>query len=156
MSIQICKAAQENVKDLIDLNYKLFLHDLPSDKYLFKDWPYSESGNSYFNKSISDDKYCALVAKDNDKVIGYLVGYIWDHCDYRPILTAEIDNMLVLEEYRGRGVGKALIDEFKKWCKTNDVVDMIVMTYTNNINTLEFYKKNGFEDLSVRLHQSLE
>lgn len=156
MSIQISKATSEDVNELIDLNYKLFLHDLPSDKYLFKDWPYSESGKSYFNKAVSDEKYCALVAKENDKVIGYLIGYIWNHWNSRPILIAEIDNMLVLDEYRGKGIGKSLIDEFRIWCKTKDVVDIFVMAYTQNKDALEFYKKNGFEDLSVRLHQSLE
>lgn len=156
MNIQITKATQDDVKDLIDLNYELFLHDLPYDKHLFKNWPYSESGKEYFSKSVVDEKYCALVAKDESKTVGYLVGYIWNHWDSRPVKTAEIDNMLVLDEYRGKGVGKLLISEFKKWCKTNEVEDMFVMTYSGNDEAIRFYKRCGFEDLAVRLHQGLD
>lgn len=155
MEITIEKALEQDVPEIIKLNYQLFLHDRPYDEKLFLDWPHSEDGKKYFDKAVTNEKYCALLAKTEGQIAGYLIGYIWGHWDSRPVKSAEIDNMFVVQEHRGKGIGKLLIAEFKNWCKAHDVVDLIVMAYKDNTGAIEFYKKSGFEELSTRLHQAI-
>ncbi len=96
-----------------------------------------------------------MVALKDDKVIGYLAGMIWEKWVSRPVVTSEIDNMLVLDEYLGQGLGSTLIKQFISWCKKKKVKSITVMAYHNNNKAINFYQKNGFKFLSSRLQIKL-
>lgn len=70
---------------------------------------------------------------------------------YTEVQYGEINNMLVKDEYRGYGVGKSLINNFKKFCRTNNINNMKVMASYKNRNAIDFYHKNGFEEFEVTL-----
>jgi len=55
-----------------------------------------------------------------------------------------IHELLVLEEYRGKGVGKMLIEKAKQTARELNCRAVVLETQTNN-SAIEFYKKQGFE-----------
>ena len=59
--------------------------------------------------------------------------------------------MLVKDEYRGYGIGKSLINNFKEYCKTKDISNIKVVASYKNKNAIEFYRKNGFEEFDITL-----
>lgn len=54
-----------------------------------------------------------------------------------------IDALLVLEEYRGKGYGRALFEELKKEAARMGGVRMEWLCLTWNSPSMEFYRKNG-------------
>lgn len=54
-----------------------------------------------------------------------------------------IDALLVLEEYRGKGYGRALFEELKKEAARMDGARMEWLCLTWNTPSMEFYRKNG-------------
>lgn len=64
--------------------------------------------------------------------------------------------MLVIEEYRGTGVGKKLIDNFKEYCKSQNIDNIKVVASFKNKNAINFYRKNGFEDFDLTLTMKIE
>lgn len=71
-----------------------------------------------------------LVAKEKDTVIGYVrVTPTWDHIN--------ISEIAVVEEYQGKGIGTALIDEVLQYSKG------LPLTVKTNVG-VGFYEKMGF------------
>lgn len=68
--------------------------------------------------------------------------------DGRPIGTARIDKkgkigrMAVLREYRGRGVGRKMIEVIMDWGRSNGMTDFHLSA---QIGAVGFYKEMGFE-----------
>ncbi|MGE8203967.1 GNAT family N-acetyltransferase [Heyndrickxia sp. NPDC080065] len=65
-----------------------------------------------------------------------------------PIL--EIKNIAVIESYRGKGIGKKVIEELKKIAKINGYQSMIVGTANSSIDNIAFYQKCGFRMDSIK------
>ena len=145
MEVKIRRAEEKDLKDIQKLNLELFKHDSEFDSTFNMNWTFSEEGKNYFLDKIKNE--FAIVAEIDNKIVGYLVGGESEIHSYRKIKKiAELDNMLVLEEYRGKSIGKKLVDAFLKWCKDNNFERISVEASTGNEKAIRFYKKMGFKD----------
>ena len=146
MNKLIRKATLEDLKDIQSLNNDLFkLEKANYDTTLIPNWPLSDKGKEYFTDLI--ENHYVIVATEKEEIIGYLAGSINEKGSYTEIQYGEIDNMIVKDEYRGSGIGKELINNFKEYCKSNGINNIKVMASYKNRNAVEFYHKNGFEEL---------
>jgi ribosomal protein S18 acetylase RimI-like enzyme len=154
MDILIRKANSEDLKCVQELNYKLFELEYNNfNSALNRKWTFSEKGESYFKELIEDGTI--WVAEDNNKVIGYLAGSIKRKPAYVTKTLAELDNFYIDEEYRRRGIGKKLVEEFKKYCILQGIEEIEVTTNCKNINAREFYKNNNFDDFEITYKMNL-
>ncbi len=149
-NIEIRKALLDDLEIVRSLNNELFkLEKENFDSTLVENWPLSEDGKQYFEDLISN--HYVIVAKKNDKIVGYLAGSINEKGSYEEIQYGEINNMLVDNNFRGLGIGKLLIDKFKQYCKDNNINNLKVVASAKNIKAIEFYKNNGFNDFDIAL-----
>jgi len=149
-NIIIRKATIEDLSIIQELNNSLFkLEKENYDSTLVNDWPLSEEGKEYFSDLILN--HYVIVATLNNNIVGYLAGTIEEKVSYVEVQYGEINNMLVKDEYRGYGVGKLLINNFKEYCKSNNISDIKVVASYKNKNAIEFYHKNGFEEFDLTL-----
>ncbi|MBD3253115.1 GNAT family N-acetyltransferase [Candidatus Pacearchaeota archaeon] len=146
MDIKIRKAVEDDVKIILEFNQELFDYEYENfDKTLDCQWP--PNNKNYFKNSINKDNSVALVAVDGKKVVGYLVGCLAESEDYRKISKiAEIDNMFVISEYRNKGVGSFLCEEFFNWVRSKGIRRAKVIVSAKNESAIAFYKKCGFSD----------
>ena len=153
-NILIRQATLEDTKAIQKLNHKLFkLEKEFYDPTLMTDWPLSQSGKEYFENLISNE-YVIVATKDNT-IIGYLAGSINEKCSYSSVRYGEINNMLIEAEYRGKGIGKTLIDSFKKYCSDQNIQDLKVIASAKNKKAIGFYQKQGFNELDITLTMSI-
>lgn len=94
---------------------------------------------NWFN---SPNKY-SLVAVTQNKIIGF--------CDYgesrRPqFAPGEIYSLYVLPEYKGYGIGKALILKAMEHLTSGNLSPFIVTTLEVNTPARKFYEKLGFKE----------
>lgn len=157
IEIKIQKATIENLRDIQNLNLKLFEKEYKEyDKLLNCNWTFSEEGTQYFKDKILQKNNCSLVAVEKDKVVGYLVGGVTKGETYRNLpKMAELEDTFVLEEYRNLGIGTKLYEEFVKWCKSNGVKIITVQATAENNKAINFYRKNGFKDYTLVLEHKL-
>lgn len=155
MNFKVRRATLGDLKTIQKFNHDLFLHDYKYDRALDNNWTFSKDGDRYFRKAITNKRYLTLVSTKKDDTVGYLIGYLWNRWNYRPVKTAELDNMLVVGSARGRSIGSALVSEFIKWCKKRGAKSVLVMAYQGNEEAIRFYRQNQFDDLSVRLERKL-
>jgi len=157
MDVKIQPASIDNLIDIQELNRKLCTKEYKEfDPTINKDYPIQEEGEAYFKERILQDGGCALVAIVDNKVAGYLVGAIIEPESYRNVAKiAEAENMFVLEEFRGLGIGAKLLQEFFTWCKSKDVKRIRTIASAQNARAIEFYKRAGFLDYDLILEKEL-
>lgn len=154
MGIVIRKATQEDLKAIQELNYKLFELEYNNfDPDLNMNWTFSQTGENYFKKSI--ENATVWVAVSDNKVIGYLAGSIEKMPAYTTKSLAELDNFYIDEEYRRQGIGKRLVEEFKKYCINKGIEEIKVTASAKNTNAKAFYQNNGFDEFEVTYKMKL-
>ena len=154
-NIIIRQATIDDLEKIQNLNYELFKLETENyDTTLIVDWPLSNDGKKYFEDLINNEY--VIIALNNANVIGYLAGTINEKVSYEMIQYGEINNMLVDNNYRGTGIGKKLINQFKEYCKSKDINNLKVVASAKNSNAIEFYRKQGFEDFDITLTMKME
>ena len=149
-NVIIRKASLEDLSIIQQLNNSLFkLEKENYDSTLVNDWPLSEEGKEYFLDLINN--HYVIVAELDNNVVGYLAGSIEEKGSYVEIQYGEINNMFIDDKYRGNGIGKLLINNFKEYCKSKEISNIKVVASYKNKNAIEFYRKNGFEEFDITL-----
>lgn len=82
-----------------------------------------------------------LVALDSEteQIVGYLQLVDTDQAD-----VFELKSMAVDEAHRGRGIGRALVDEAVARCQSSNGRRLIVATAAADTGNLRFYQRMGF------------
>lgn len=109
------------------------------EKNCFEDYWSKDS----FKKELSNNLAKYLVAKIDNKVVGY-VG-IWFVVD-----EGHITNVAVHEDYRGQKIGDYLIKELVQVCKNNKIISMTLEVRASNVVAQNLYKKYGFKMAGIR------
>ncbi len=92
-----------------------------------------------------DNKKCLLMAKDGDKRVGFIYGYL-QPLDGKKENIAQIDALYVDEHYRHLGIGQKLISEFSNWAKEQNANKIEINVMEQNIGARKLYYKVGFKD----------
>ena len=85
-----------------------------------------------------------FVAEINGRVAGYIHGSDYD-CTYMPPLK-NILALGVLEEYRGRGIGRMLVAELEAWAKAGGCAGVRLVSGYNRTEAHKFYLRCGYAD----------
>ena len=153
---KIRKAKLSELKTIQDLNKALFESDSDKDAELNMNWPY-EDGKEYFEGAIKGTTGVCFVAEENGEIIGYLAGSIKKVVpSFRPVRRSEVENMLVKEEYRSKGIGAELMAAFIDWSRSNGIKYVFVQAYSSNTGAINFYKKQGFDPYSAELELTID
>jgi ribosomal protein S18 acetylase RimI-like enzyme len=74
----------------------------------------------------------------DEKVVGFMEFHIVDND------TVKIGDIVVLPEYRNKGIGTELLNYSKKFCKNNGFTKLTLGMIDDNIMLKKWYIKNGF------------
>ncbi len=92
-----------------------------------------------YNPIINDYTFI-LVFKENDKYVGFLIYQLLYE-------AAEIIDIFVLDEYRNKGIGKALIN---KMLENKQIEKVTLEVKKDNKNAIMLYNSLGFKPVSIR------
>lgn len=104
------------------------------------DIPWSKES---FENELKNKLAMYLVAKVEEKAVGY-VG-VWKIFD-----EGHITNVAVHPDYRGQGIGKALISELLYLCRKEDINSLTLEVRKSNIVAQNLYKSFGFIEEGIR------
>ena len=114
-------------------------------------WSYCEVLSGTVTKKQYPD-FDGALAEDYIKGNGrgaYLV-YVEEKCVGQILLSkswnkyAQIEDISVAQEYRGQGIGTALIKKAEEWAENNRLSALSAECQDNNILASRFLQKNGF------------
>lgn len=97
-------------------------------------WSKSEIGKELNNKLA---KY--FISVIDNKAVGF--GGMWIIAD-----EANVTNIAVHPDYRGKGLGKQILSSMIEYCKDNKVTDMTLEVRASNIVAQNLYSSFGFKE----------
>ena len=92
---------------------------------------------------ITEPDFIFLVSEYNNEVVGFCCGGLARDENYP--FKYELRALYVLPQFQTKGIGKALINEFKKKINNNP---FYLYALKSNINAHNFYKKMGGTELA--------
>lgn len=101
--------------------------------------------NNFYESVILKEETCIFLAEENNKIIGYIYGFICNEGNTVNNLTSLLDAIYVEEDYRNKKIGDKLIREFKNWCDLKNVKYIKVNVYIKNEYAIKLYEKHGFK-----------
>lgn len=99
--------------------------------------PPAEYMRPRFERGIDDPKRLSLVADADGEVVGYL------HGDFELAGVVEL-GMAIESEWRGRGIGAALLDRCITWSTEHGAHKVMLQVWPHNSAAIALYKKAGF------------
>jgi len=97
---------------------------------------------AYMRTFLSDDRHYLIAAYADDTPVGFILGYRLHRVD-GPRSMMLLYEVGVLEQYRRRGIGRALVDELKRLAEENGCLKMFVATETSNGPAMALYRSAG-------------
>lgn len=97
-------------------------------------------------------KFSAFLSQFEGRYVGYIT-YYFTYSSFLALPTLFIEDIFVLEEYRGRGVGKKMFSFLKQVAKREGCgrIEFTVLKW--NRSAQEFYEKNGAKRLDWHLYR---
>lgn len=104
--------------------------------------PVIEAGDKMFNDFLDNDKFKILVAEEEGRVIGIATFYLF------PVLRrgnfrVQLEELVVDKNQRGKGIGTALVESVKDWCKNNNISTLRINSQVANPDAHKFYENLG-------------
>lgn len=132
------------IKELWERNRKYHENITKDFGFLYSDIIFEDRISSF--ESFDEDNIKITIAIDDkdSKVIGYCISTYEQN-------KGEIQTIHVLEECRGLGVGKRLINLHISWLKLKKCNSIVLSVDCNNSNTIEFYKSMGFGENIIEM-----
>jgi RimJ/RimL family protein N-acetyltransferase len=120
-----------------------------------EEFPDLEGEKAYIQAALEDDAAFQIAAIHAGRFIGTL-GFHGGR-NFRNRHTAEL-GMMVASDWRGRGVGAALIQCALDWARTHPLIEKVCLSvYDGNVPGRALYRKMGFEEEGrLRGHIQLE
>jgi ribosomal protein S18 acetylase RimI-like enzyme len=66
-----------------------------------------------------------------------------------------IYDIFVKKEFRGKGIGKILLEKAQSYCREKGYSRILLMVSVNNANAIELYNKSGFKTEQMYMGKAL-
>ena len=109
------------------------------EKVCFSD-PWKENA---FLSAMASNFFHGVLIEENGEMVGYA-------CESVVFEDAEIENVAVLPSFRGRGLGKVLMQSLEGIAKELGAEQSFLEVRVSNEPALALYKKFGYEPVRVR------
>lgn len=120
-------------------------------KVFIEGYKYHQNGRPDIFANISDndlkndlienfDRLNTIVILEDESIVGYLSYKIKE----RHTKKLDVDQLVILEQYRGKGLGKQLMDEAKKIAIDNSCDRIELNCWMFNENALAMYEHIGY------------
>ncbi|MBP9699916.1 GNAT family N-acetyltransferase [Candidatus Woesebacteria bacterium] len=126
-----------------------------------------EEARTYIDQGMKDVKEmngACFVAEIRSEVIGFIQGIVTDHANevmhnlgHKPGIDGWIGLLIVDSKYRGRGIGKKLIERIKHYFQEKKCSSIRLKVMVDNSDTVKMYEKIGFRpremEMVYQLHE---
>ena len=99
-------------------------------------------GGAIFDEIVSRKDTLIFLAEDKDKLVGVATLYLLPNMRHG-WHRGHIEDFVVSESVRGKGVGSQLFDKIKQYCRSNNIKVIKLDSGVDLTDAHRFYEKNG-------------
>lgn len=156
IAVIIRKATIEDVQSVLVLVYKLMECHLRFDEYYKLGSNSHASYSEYFERLVRSEDTVVIVVEDNRTIVGYLAAKIEER---PPVFKEEkrgwVDSAYVLENYRGKGIGRKLTEKALELLKNKGIKHVELTVDSKNELGYKVWKSLGFETWQIIMKKSV-
>jgi ribosomal protein S18 acetylase RimI-like enzyme len=149
VNVKIRHADEKDLEEIVRLSKKLGRDESAMDS-MISPLPSEFQSPSWILKNIKGENTVVFVAEVDGKIIGYSLGWISQPWAYKS-KRGYICDCFVEKSYRRRGIGMALVKAMLEWFINKGVECVEADVYSNNVPSLNLFKRLGFEEVFKRL-----
>lgn len=131
----IRKANKYDLNKLLKLYTQLHNNPLPQ---------INNTITAIWDEIISDNNHYIIVAENDGNIISSCVLVIIPNLTHNQQPYAIIENVITDEQYRNMGYASKILDYAKQIAIKNNCYKIMLMTSSKQDNTLNFYRKAGY------------
>ncbi len=149
--MKVRQATPEDVPSLVALFQEL--DRMQADWRVFTPRPgfYDEVGSRYREAMNSEEAVVLVAADDDGEVVGMAFGETRIPSRFSDERALELSAVVVRAGYRGRGVGRELVEETARFAGDRGIAWIELKTFSPNRGAMEFWENLGFEPRVVQL-----
>lgn len=147
MKIEIRELKQEDVKGASNLVIRLKKFNSEHDPLFSVSGDLEKNVAEYIISAIKLETRDVLVADNNGKVVGMIMGEVLDRPFYMPSKELRVTEIYILPEYRKTGLGKKLLDALLEKEKGKHCDVLTVEFPTENLLAHKFYNGQGMRSI---------
>ncbi|AJD90245.1 hypothetical protein JMA_09280 [Jeotgalibacillus malaysiensis] len=140
--VQIRLAEQKDAENMLEIQRAV----LSEEQYLLstlEEFKQTIGGQkAWIQSKIDNEREIILVAEIEKVVVGWLV---FQSSNRKRLSHTGSLGMMIDSTFRGKGIGKALLQELLNWAEHNPYIEKVSLgVLSTNINAISLYKKMGF------------
>lgn len=111
-------------------------------------------------KTVKNNQGKIFLAKDEDKVIGAIIGHVekydkYDRCEYLCPKKGIVDELIVSKNSRSQGIGQKLLKTMEEYFKSIGCENVSIEVFAYNESAKQFYSKFNYEPRCIDLFKKL-
>jgi ribosomal protein S18 acetylase RimI-like enzyme len=137
----------DNLGDLINLSRQFFAEYQSHDVDFFDiENLHDEHIIAFFEKTIQNNNGSTFIAVSDEKIIGYITVFIQFQAPFYRIKSfGSISGLMVLKEYRNKGIARQLFKKAVEYFEAKQVKHYKLFTSVNNANAIKLYESIGMK-----------
>jgi ribosomal protein S18 acetylase RimI-like enzyme len=151
----IRKATVDDIESINKLFYELDTGAIEMQPEHFKR---GSRSFEYLSGLIEDEKSDFLLAVVDNDIIGFSLLFSKETADISllvPCKYAYIQDFVVAEKYRNKGIGSVLMEESKRWAKERRMDYLRLSVIPANKDAQRFYARHGLTEQMITMEYSL-
>lgn len=150
----IRKAKKEDIESIhkLDEESTKYHKKFDRDFYTISEKWWKIKKDSQIN-AIKSPTNLILVAEIDDKVVGYIWGYVEIIMKHK---IGKIQELIVTSKQRGKGIGKELIKRMLDFFKEKKCIISEIEVFVENLPTIKVYEKAGFKKKEYKMRLKLD
>jgi len=149
--VKVRQAMPEDVPALVAMFQEL--DRMQADWRVFTPRPgfFDEVGEKYREAMNNPDAVVLLVEDDEGEAVGMAYGEARTPSRFSDERALELSGVVVRAGYRGRGVGRELVQEAARFAGERGIAWIELKTFSPNRGAMEFWENLGFEPRVIQL-----
>ena len=155
MTVKIRRATTKDVDEMAEMAYEFELYLIKLDDTLMEVPPPKALFRKVLRQGLNDEKHYIVVAEEKGKLVG--MADFWAYPEFlHGGMSGYMNNLYVREGFRGKGLGRTLLEHLMDAAKRRGVVAMHIPVKPMNLRALAFYRKAGMDEELLMMERRLD
>ena len=158
MDFSIRQAVEEDYAGLNALFEEIDKHHRKALPHVFRKPDGPARNRDFLSAILADQNAVIFIAEIQGRIIGLVHAYVRAVPEIPiriPCRACQVDNIVVTQEYRRRGVGKALMEMVHQWAGQMKLDRLELSVWDFNEDAQDFYRGFGYEPAFIRMWKVL-
>lgn len=124
--------------------------------WMFRKPPSEARPREFFEQLLANERAALWVVEAQEQLVGVATALLRSAPDLALFISQEwavLDNIAVLDSWRRRGVGSALIREAERWAQSRGAQWLELGVYDFNVGARSFYLALGYAPVLTKLRK---